>query len=592
MSQIAAKQKNRDGRRVLAFLKPHKNWVFADAFVIAVSQVFSALIPTLALGWLVDTILPDESNKLLWGLMWLLIFAAVADLILMVIDEYFCHQVAKTVTNWQKLRLFKHLQILPFSFYQNNQSGEMMARVSDDPDTLHNFLAWEGSTFMASVQGVILYSIVLLWIHPYLMITSVVLGVIFYLTSNAVGQRTRQSSANARKQASRYLERLRESVTGIHLSRVLGVSEGEVKSVAEIRKSFIKESRNELKARMQSIVVIGSYNGLGLAVVYGLSAYLIWNNRLTTGEMLTAAGLVAIAANEMQRMLRNWLSVRRTGPALDRSEILLSEKISSAETEKGIILPALDGSIELREVAFGYPEKDEQVLKGLSFSVHPGEAVALVGPSGSGKSTIIDLLLRLYDPDSGSIYIDGIDISSIDAGWLRSQIAIVSQDVQLRNGSLADNLRIAKPEATDEELLSAIHDSGLGEFIQSLPDGLNTLVGERGSLLSGGQKQRLSLARALVKDAAILVLDEASSALDPITEVQVNEAINKRKSKQTVFIISHRLSTVLAANRIIVIENGKMIEQGRHETLLESENGVYSRLFKREAEIGTQAFSN
>jgi ABC-type multidrug transport system fused ATPase/permease subunit len=592
MNQLAAKQKKRDGRRVLAFLKPHKNWVFADAFVIAVSQVFSALIPTLALGWLVDTILPGESNKLLWGLMWLLIFAGIADLILMVIDEYFCHQVAKTVTNWQKLRLFKHLQILPFSFYQNNQSGEMMARVSDDPDTLHNFLAWEGSTFMASVQGVILYSIVLLWIHPYLMLTSVILGVIFYLTSNAVGQRTRQASANARKEASRYLERLRESVTGIHLSRVLGVSDGEVSSVAEIRKSFIKESRYELKARMQSIVVIGSYNGLALAVVYGLSAYLIWNNKLTTGEMLTAAGLVAIAANEMQRMLRNWLSVRRTGPALDRSELLLSEKTSHAETSKGMILPNIDGSIELRDVAFGYPEKDEKVLKGLSFSVEPGEAVALVGPSGSGKSTVVDLLLRLYEPESGSIFLDGKDISLIDAGWLRSQIAIVSQDVQLRNGTLADNLRIAKLDATEEELLSAIHDSGLGDFIQTLPDGLNTLVGERGSLLSGGQKQRLSLARALVKDAAILVLDEASSALDPITEVQVNEAINKRKSKQTLFIISHRLSTVLAANRIIVIENGRMIEQGKHETLLESENGVYSRLFKREAEIGTQAFSN
>ncbi|WNB93888.1 ABC transporter ATP-binding protein [Bacillus sp. NEB1478] len=592
MNQAAVKQKNRDGRRVLAFLKPHKNWVFADAFVIAISQVFSALIPTLAMGWLIDTILPDESNKLLWGLMWLLIFAAVADLILMVIDEYFCHQVAKTVTNWQKLRLFKHLQLLPFSFYQNNQSGEMMARVSDDPDTLHNFLAWEGSTFMASVQGVVLYSFVLLWIHPYLMITSVVLGIIFYLTSNAVGQRTRQASANARKEASRYLERLRESVTGIHLSRVLGVSDGEVESVAEIRRSFIKESRYELKARMQSIVVIGSYNGLALAVVYGLSAYLIWNNKLSTGEMLTAAGLVAIAANEMQRMLRNWLSVRRTGPALDRSELLLSEKTSQAETEKGIILPELDGSIELKNVSFGYPEKDEKVLKGLSFSVKSGEAIALVGPSGSGKSTIVDLLLRFYEPDCGSIHLDGVDISTIDAGWLRSQIAIVSQDVQLRNGTLADNLRIAKPEATDEELLSAVFDSGLGEFIQSLPDGLNTSVGERGSLLSGGQKQRLSLARALVKDASILVLDEASSALDPITEVQVNQAISNRKSKQTVFIISHRLSTVLAANRIVVIENGKMIEEGNHDMLLESENGVYSRLFKREAEIGTQAFSN
>jgi ABC-type multidrug transport system fused ATPase/permease subunit len=592
MNQAAVKQKNRDGRRVLAFLKPHKNWVFADAFVIAISQVFSALIPTLAMGWLVDTILPDESNKLLWGLMWLLVFAAVADLILMVIDEYFCHQVAKTVTNWQKLRLFKHLQLLPFSFYQNNQSGEMMARVSDDPDTLHNFLAWEGSTFMASVQGVILYSIVLLWIHPYLMITSVVLGVIFYLTSNAVGQRTRQASANARKEASRYLERLRESVTGIHLSRVLGVSDGEVESVAEIRRSFIKESRYELKARMQSIVVIGSYNGLGLAVVYGLSAYLIWNKQLTTGEMLTAAGLVAIAANEMQRMLRNWLSVRRTGPALDRSELLLNEETSPAETDKGVILPDIDGSIDFNNVSFGYPEKDELVLKGLSFSVQPGEAIALVGPSGSGKSTVVDLLLRFYEPEDGSIQLDGVDISTIDSGWLRSQIAIVSQDVQLRNGTLADNLRIAKPDATDDELLSAVQDSGLGDYIQSLPNGLNTLVGERGSLLSGGQKQRLSLARALVKDASILVLDEASSALDPITEVQVNQAISDRKSKQTVFIISHRLSTVLAANRIIVIENGKMIEQGHHDMLLESENGVYSRLFKREAEIGTQAFSS
>jgi ATP-binding cassette, subfamily B, bacterial len=510
----------------------------------------------------------------------------------MVIDEYFCHQVAKTVTNWQKLRLFKHLQILPFSFYQNNQSGEMLARVSDDPDTLHNFLAWEGSTFMASVQGVILYSIVLLWIHPLLMVTSVILGVIFYLTSNAVGQRTRHASANARKEASRYLERLRESVTGIHLSRVLGVSDGEVESVAEIRKLFIKESRYELKARMQSIIVIGSYNGLGLAVVYGLSAYLIWNNKLTTGEMLTAAGLVAIAANEMQRMLRNWLSVRRTGPALDRSEILLSEETSPAESEKGLILPAVEGAIEFRDVVFSYPEKNDAVLKGLSFSVQPGEAVALVGPSGSGKSTVVDLLLRLYEPDKGSIYLDGKDISAIDAGWLRSQIAIVSQDVQLRNGTLADNLRIAKSDATDEELLSAVHDSGLGEFVESLPEGLNSSVGERGSLLSGGQKQRLSLARALVKDAAILVLDEASSALDPITEVQVNEAISNRKSKQTVFIISHRLSTVLAANRIIVMENGKLIEQGKHEVLLETENGVYSRLFKREAEIGTQAFSS
>ena len=159
---ISPKKQNRDGRRVLAFLRPYKKWVIADSIVIAISQVFSALIPTLALSWLIDTIIPGETSSWLWGLMWLLVFAAVMDLVMMVIDEYFCHQTAKTVTNWQKLRLFSHLQVLPYSFYHNNSSGELLARVSDDPDTLHNFLAWEGSTFMASVQGVFIYSLVLL----------------------------------------------------------------------------------------------------------------------------------------------------------------------------------------------------------------------------------------------------------------------------------------------------------------------------------------------------------------------------------------------------------------------------------------------
>jgi ATP-binding cassette, subfamily B, bacterial len=588
---ISPKKNNRDGRRVLSFLKPYKKWVIADSVVIAISQVFSALIPTLALSWLIDTIIPGESSSWLWGLMWLLIFAAVMDLIMMVIDEYFCHQTAKTVTNWQKLRLFSHLQVLPYSFYHNNPSGELLARVSDDPDTLHNFLAWEGSTFMASVQGVLIYSLVLLWIHPYLMITSVILGVLFYWASNYVGARTRAASADARKEASRYLERLRESVTGIHLSRVMGVSDNEVESVINIRNSFVKHSIKELKARMQSVVVIASYNGFALGLVYLISTLLIWNEGLTSGQMMTAGGLVTIAANEMQRLLRNWLSVRRTGPALDRSDILLSNAPSDAETQKGIIGDRANGTISLKEVTFAYPGKEENVLSGVSFNIQAGEKVALVGPSGSGKSTIVDLLFRLYDTKSGQIDVDGRSITEWDTAWLRSQIAMVTQDVQLRNGSLADNLRIGKRDATDEQLLKALEDSGLGELIESLPEGLNTKVGERGSLLSGGQKQRLSLARAILKDAPILILDEASSALDPITETKINEAVLKTGKKQTILIISHRLSTVLSADKIIVLENGSIVESGAHTDLLNNAKGVYARLFGREAEIGEETIN-
>ncbi|KMY44368.1 hypothetical protein AC622_08990 [Bacillus sp. FJAT-27916] len=587
MSTVQLEGKSKDGRRVLAFLKPFWKWVLGDSIVIAIAQVCASVIPTFALSWLVDDILPGQSTNLLWGLMWLLVFVAVFDLVMMVIDEYFCHYIAKSVTNRQKIRLFTHVQYLPFSFFQNAKSGELLARTSDDPDTLHNFLAWEGSTLMAAVQGVVIYNIVLLFIHPYLMMASVVLGIIFYMASNYVGKRTRLASKQARDEASKYLERMRESVTGIHLSRVLGVSDSEVESIVGIRQAFVKHSVRELKARMQSIVVIGGYNGIALAGVYFISILLIWNSELTTGQMLTAGGLVTIAANEMQKMLRMWLSIRRTGPALDRSDILLANPKSEAETKAGVVPAEMKGSITFHDVTFAYPEKEEPVLRGVSFHIEGGDAVALTGPSGAGKSTITDLLLRLYEPKDGLILIDGQPIETFDIGWLRSQIAFVSQDVQLRNGTLRDNLRIGNTKASDQELLAALRDSGLWEYYQGLPDGLDSSVGERGTSLSGGQKQRLSLARALVREAKLLILDEASSALDPITELKINEAIRERKKRQTVIIISHRLSTVLSADRIIVMDEGRIKESGTHHELVNKENGIYSRMFKREADMGS-----
>lgn len=585
---MMAKPKNSDGKRVLRFLKPYKNWVFADSFVIAITQVGGTVLPTLSLGWFVDKIIPYHDKQFLWVLLLMLFIAAFLDWFFMIVDEYFCHQVAKSVTNDQKMRLYKHIQLLPYSFYHKNKTGELLARISDDPDVLHNFLAWEGSTFMAATQGVIMFSAVLCWLNPYLMIVSVVTGVIFFFLSSYVGGKSREASASARKESSRYLERIRESITGIHLSRVLGVGDDEIESVTVIRKSFVNESIKELYAKMKSYIILGSYNGVGLAAVYFVSYYLISNKQLTNGEMLSAGTLVSTASWQINNMLRNWLSVKRTGPALDRSEQLLGEEVSKDEASKGITEAKLSGDIVFHQMQFTYEGKSTPVLKNISFTVKQGETVAIVGPSGSGKSTISDLLIKLNSPDSGDIIIGKHSISKWDTGFLRENIAVVSQDIQLKRGTIADNIRIGKLNATDEEIMEVVEMSGLTDLIESLPDGILTEVGERGSLLSGGQKQRISLARALIKDAPYLVLDEASSALDPITETKVNEAIQKRASKQTILIISHRLSSILSANKIVVINDGTVIETGTHDELLSNEDSIYSTMFGREALIGSQ----
>jgi ABC-type multidrug transport system fused ATPase/permease subunit len=585
---MTSKTKNSDGKRVLRFLIPYKSWVFADSFVIAITQVGGTVLPTLSLSWFIDKIIPNHDVQFLWILLLILCIGAFLDWFFMVVDEYFCHQVAKSVTNNQKMRLYKHLQLLPFSFYSRNKTGELLSRISDDPDVLHNFLAWEGSTFMAAVQGVIMYSAVIWWLNPYLMIVSVITGVLFYFISSYVGGKSREASASARKESSRYLERIRESVTGIHLSRVLGVGDDEIESVTIIRQSFVKESIKELYAKMKSYIILGSYNGVGLAAVYSVSYYLIKNNELTNGEMLAAGTLVSTASWQINNMLRNWLSVKRTGPALDRSELLLGEEVSKCEAIIGIEEDKLSGDIVFKEMKFTYEGTTIPVLKNINFTVKEGETVAIVGPSGSGKSTISDLLIKLYSIDSGEIMIGRYPIDKWDTGFLRNNIAVVSQDIQLKRGSIADNIRIGKLDATEKEIMEVVEMSGLTDLIESLPEGILTEVGERGSLLSGGQKQRISLARALIKEAPYLVLDEASSALDPITETKVNEAIKNRAHKQTILIISHRLSSILSANKIVVIDNGTVVETGTHDELLLNEHSIYSTMFGREALIASQ----
>lgn len=467
------------------------------------------------------------------------------------------------------------------AFFDGQKTGELSSRLSSDATVLQ-------TTVTANISMVLRNTVQAIGAVTMLMLTSskltlmmlavvppVALGAVWY------GRRVRKLAKESQDALARASEVAVESLAGIRTVRSFAAEKKE-----GLRYGAAIESSLQLAFRR--IKLSSSFFGAASFLAFSSGAFVFWygarmvaTGELSAGSLLTFLMYTMQLAFGMSALAELWTDVQRASGAAERVFELLHRK-PAIPLDGGDTLPSLDGAVRFSHVNFSYPARpDVKVLDDFSLELKPGEIVALVGPSGAGKSTIASLLYRLYDPLSGQLELDGKPYATLDPEWLRRQVGVVAQEPLLFSTSIAENIRYGRPEATDAEVEQAAKLANAHSFIASFPEGYATLVGERGIQLSGGQKQRVAIARAVLKNPKILILDEATSALDAESEHLVREALERLMQGRTTLIIAHRLSTVKDANRVVVLESGKVVQSGTHAGLV-GEEGLYRRLVERQ----------
>lgn len=492
----------------------------------------------------------------------------------------------RVVTRLRK-DLFEHLLGQEIAFFDEHKTGELTSRLAADTTLVQNAVSVNismGLRFAAQVVGGVGF---LLYTSPGL--TAVMLGVVPPVALGAVayGRRVRKLSREAQDALARANEVAEETLAGIRTVRAFAAEKAESARYSKaVWDSFAVVWRRIVTSSVfMSVSSFAAFSALALVLWYG--GTLVERREMTVGGLSSFLIYTLIMAFSLGGISELWADLMRASGAAERVFELLDRNpaIPLADGER----PAeVAGRIELSGVVFAYPSrKDVPVLQGLDLVIEPGEVVALVGPSGAGKSTIASMLLRLYDPTSGRVALDGADLRKISPEWLRQKVGVVSQEPLLFSCSVADNVKYGRTTATMAEVVAAAKAANAHDFVSRFPEGYETLVGERGVKLSGGQKQRVAIARAVLKDPKILVLDEATSALDAESEHLVKEALDRLMKGRTTLIIAHRLSTVMGADRVLVIEDGKIVQNGKHAVLMQEE-GLYKKLVERQLDRGPE----
>ncbi|MRG94172.1 ABC transporter ATP-binding protein [Polyangium spumosum] len=483
--------------------------------------------------------------------------------------------------------LFEHLLAQEIAFFDERKTGELTSRLAADTTLVQNAVSVNismGLRFAAQVLGGVGF---LVYTSPIL--TAVMLGVVPPVALGAVayGRRVRKLSREAQDALARANEVAEETIAGIRTVRAFAAERTEAnRYTSAVWDAFAVVWRRIVTSSVfMSVSSFAAFAALALVLWYG--GRLVAQGEMTPGGLTSFLIYTLMVAFSLGGMSELWADLMRASGAAERVFELI-DRPPAIPLAEGARPEVVEGGIELSKVSFVYPSrKDLPVLRGLDLTIAPGEVVALVGPSGSGKSTIAALLLRLYDPSEGRITLDGKDLRELSPEWLRRNVGVVSQEPMLFSCSVADNIRYGRTTATEAEVEAAARAANAHEFVSKFPEGYATLVGERGVKLSGGQKQRVAIARAVLKDPRILVLDEATSALDAESEHLVKEALDRLMRGRTTLIIAHRLSTVMGADRVVVIEDGKIVQSGDHATLMQ-QGGLYRRLVERQLEGGRE----
>lgn len=571
-------------KRYLQFVKPYKYRIFATIIVGIIKFGIPMLIPLL-IKYAIDGVINNHALTTDEKVHHLTIAIGIALFIFVIvrppiefIRQYLAQWTSNKILYDIRKKLYNHLQALSARFYANNQVGQVISRVINDVEQTKDFILTGLMNIWLDCITIIIALSIMFFLDVKLTLAALFIFPFYILTVYVFFGRLRKLTRERSQALAEVQGFLHERVQGISVVKSFAIEDNEAKNFDKKNTNFLTRALKHTRWNAYSFAAINTVTDIGPIIVIGVGAYLAISGSITVGTLAAFVGYLELLFGPLRRLVATFTTLTQSFASMDRVFQLIDEDYDIKNGVGAQPIEIKQGRIDIDHVSFQYNDNEAPILKDINLSIEKGETVAFVGMSGGGKSTLINLIPRFYDVTSGQILIDGHNIKDFLTGSLRNQIGLVQQDNILFSDTVKENILLGRPTATDEEVVEAAKMANAHDFIMNLPQGYDTEVGERGVKLSGGQKQRLSIARIFLNNPPILILDEATSALDLESESIIQEALDVLSKDRTTLIVAHRLSTITHADKIVVIENGHIVETGTHRELI-AKQGAYEHLY-------------
>lgn len=565
--------------RILSYFIPYWTRMLLVISCIIVTSILG-LVPPLLIKNIIDKALPQKDLKLLSLFILVSIGITIILGLIQVAQSYLSIWISKHIMMTMKNQMYSHLQRMSLNFYSAAKPGEITTRLTSDIDGIQEIFNSTLVKALSSIVVLISTALVLVTMNWKLALVGMIILPTFIVPTRKVGKLKWKIATQSQERISDLNQIIQEtfSISGAILTKIFTKEKDEYKKFEHTNEEVVSLQIRESIVGRWYWMTMSTFISIGPMLIYFYGGYLFIQGEISIGSIIAFVALLGRLYSPVSQLSNIHIDVTRSLALFKRIFEYFDQKEEIEDQRDAIRLETIKGKVDFENVHFSY-NSEVKVLEDISFTVEPGTMVALVGASGAGKTTITNLIPRLYDVMEGNIKIDDQDIRAVTLGSLRKQIGIVMQEPYLFNDTIEENLRYGKSDATEEEVIKACQAAYIHDFIMTLPENYQTVVGNRGIKLSGGEKQRVSIARVILKNPRIIILDEATSSLDSVSEEYIQKAMVPLLSNRTSFVIAHRLSTVLASDQILVIENGRVAEHGKHEELI-NKKGLYQQLYE------------